>query len=84
MTYNRRGETIESVIAVFCILVLVVLGLIWMSSASYNSGYRDGQIDALEGTVEYKSVESPAGDTYWYKQYLPSGAKLYPSRKKDD
>ena len=78
----RRGNTVEATVAILCVMVLCFIALCWAGVSAYTSGYRNGQIDALEGTVEYESVEVMGAGTYWYERHLPE--KLYPSRKKDD
>ena len=72
---NTTGETIAYMLLMaFAIGALVITGAYW-----YRDGYRDGQIDALEGTVKYASVETEAG-TFWYTESKPKN--LYARRKK--
>ena len=75
----RRGESAEGVLVVLAIIVLCAIALGWIAHATYETGYRNGQIDSLEGTVRYTSV---ADGTLWYREFAPK--KLYKSRKKKD
>ena len=76
---SRRGETTSAIIA--CMLLMTIaIGLLVLAGAYwYHTGYRDGQIDALEGTAKYTSVETETG-TFWYRESNPG--KLHASRKK--
>ncbi len=74
-----RVETILGWLTVIAVTGVIVA---LIGQTVYKAGYRNGQIDALEGTVWYASVEAPFGEIFWYRKYMPE--KLYPSRKKSD
>lgn len=45
-----------------CLAVALVIGI---GVGIHHKGYRDGQIDALTGTVEYSLVANPDGTSRW-------------------
>ena len=54
----------------FCFISIVIL--LGVHSCSKSDGYRQGQIDVLNGKVNYKLVESPDGSKNWeYSPVLP-------------
>ena len=79
MTF-RRGDT-DSVILIMLLLIMACVGLGLTARSIYRVAYKNGQIDALEGTVRYTSIETDAG-TFWYEESQP--AVLYASRKKSE
>lgn len=46
----------------YVILAIFVYGC---NSLSERCGYKQGQIDAINGVVKYELVKQPDGTTYW-------------------
>lgn len=50
------------------IVLLIVIYIIFLTIFFYKSGYRQGQIDALNGKVEYEKKENEDGEITWVKK----------------
>ena len=74
MNDHKTGPTSTDFVIIVAIIVACVL---ITAFGTYGVGYKNGQIDALEGNAKYISVETEEG-VYWYKSSRPM--TMYKSR----
>jgi hypothetical protein len=62
----RNKDDFNAVVGFIC-FVVVVSGLGFLCGAAFvqDSGYRQGQIDALTGTVRYRLKDNADGTRVW-------------------
>jgi len=46
-------------------IVLFILLVVWINIGFKKTGYKQGQIDAINGNIKYELVEQPDRTTKW-------------------
>jgi len=54
-------EELGSLLIVFCIVIMLVSSIFLGENLGYTNGYRQGQIDAIQGIIKYEATP----DTLW-------------------
>ena len=50
------------------VVIVIIITVITIISDPYSEGYKQGQIDALTGTVHYELVTSPDSTRSWERK----------------
>ncbi len=48
-------------------VVMIILGIVAFLVIGFFVGYKNGQISAIRGTIEYELIEQSDGSTDWKK-----------------